>query len=94
MTGEKKIKINVSRKKELKRFCTYNLLFRVLIGRQQIDCLHVAEVDVMTQQKNEQQFAHVFLLLITIQCLVAFEFTTNICQLLIDSLDFGLFTFT
>ena len=33
---------------------TYNLLFRVLVGAEQINGLHVAKVDIMAEQKYEQ----------------------------------------
>lgn len=53
----------------------------------------MAEVDVMTQEKNEQQLAHIFLLLIAVERLVAFEFTSNVRQLLVHALYFRLFAF-
>lgn len=53
----------------------------------------MAEVNVVTQQKYEQQFTDIFLLLITVQCLVTLKFTSNVGQLLVDTLDFGLLAF-
>lgn len=53
----------------------------------------MTEVDVMAKQENEKQLAHVLLLLVTVQRFVAFELAPNVGQLLIDALDFGLFTF-
>ena len=50
---------------------THNLLLGVLVGGQQVDCLDLAEVDVVTEQEYKQQLAHIFLLLVTIQSLVA-----------------------
>ena len=50
---------------------THNLLLGVLVGGQQVDCLDLAEVDVVAEQEYKQQLAHIFLLLVTIQSLVA-----------------------
>lgn len=53
----------------------------------------MAEVNVVTQQKYEQQFTDIFLLLITVQCLVTLKFTSNVSQLLVDTLNLGLLAF-
>lgn len=53
----------------------------------------MAKIDVMPKQKDEQQFAYIFLLLIAVQRFITFEFASNIGQLLVDTLDFSLFTF-
>lgn len=53
----------------------------------------MAKVDVMPQQKDKQQFAHIFLLLISVQRFITFEFASYIGQLLVDALDFSLFAF-
>ena len=42
---------------------THNLFFGVLVGREQVDRLHVAEVDVMSEEEDEEEFADVLLLL-------------------------------
>lgn len=73
---------------------THNLFLRVLIGREQIDGFHVAEIDVVAQQEYKQQFAHIFLLLVSIQSLVTFELVTNVRQLFIDAFDFRFFALT
>lgn len=69
----------------------YNLFFRVFIRRQQIDRLHVSKVDIMTQEEDEQELAHIFLLLIAVQGLVALKLGADVGQLLINPLDFRLF---
>ena len=69
------------------------MFLRVFVGGQQIDRLHVAEIDVMAEQKDEQQLAHVLLLLVAVQRFVPFEFAPNVGQLLVDALDFRLFAF-
>ena len=53
-----------------KVFLTYNLLFCVLVRTEQVDSLHVSEVNVVAEKKDEQQLAHVLLLLVAIQSLV------------------------
>uniref|UniRef100_A0A182XS43 Uncharacterized protein n=1 Tax=Anopheles quadriannulatus TaxID=34691 RepID=A0A182XS43_ANOQN len=70
-----------------------DLFLRVFVGGQQIDRLHVAEIDVMAEQKDEQQLAHVLLLLVAVQRFVPFKFAPNVGQLLVDALDFRLFAF-
>ena len=46
---------------------TYNLFLCVFVGAEQINGLHVTEVNVVAQQENEQQFADIFLLLVAVQ---------------------------
>lgn len=46
---------------------TNNLLFGVFVRCEQVNGLHMTEINIMTQQKYEQQFADVLLLLVTIQ---------------------------
>ena len=53
----------------------------------------MTEVNVVTQQEDEQQFADILFLLITVQRFVAFEFISNVRQFFIDPFDFGLLTF-
>ena len=53
----------------------------------------MTEIDVMAQQEDEQQLAHILLLLVTIQGFVALEFVSNVGQFLVDPLYFGLFAF-
>lgn len=53
----------------------------------------MAEVDVVAEEEDEQQLANIFLLLIAVECLVAFELTSNIRQLLVHALHFRLFAF-
>lgn len=72
---------------------THNLFLRVFVGGQQIDGLHVAKVNVMSEQEDEQQLAHVLLLLVAIQRFVALEFTANVGQLFVDSLYLRLLAF-
>jgi len=50
---------------------TYNLFFCVFVWAEQVDGFHVAEVNVVAEQKDKQQFADIFLLLVSIQSLVA-----------------------
>ena len=45
----------------------------VLVRRQQVDGLDVAEVDVVAEQEDEEELAHVLLLLVAVQRLVALE---------------------
>lgn len=69
---------------------THNLFLRVFVGGEQVDGLHMAKVNVMSEQEDEEQLAHVLLLLVAVQRLVALEFAPDIGQLLIDPLDLGL----
>ena len=64
---------------------TYNLLLCVLVGRQEIDSLHVAKVNVVTKKEDEKQLADVLFLLVPIEGLVALELGPNIGQFLVDS---------
>ena len=45
----------------------------VLVRREQVDGLDVAEVDVVAEQEDEEELAHVLLLLVAVQRLVALE---------------------
>jgi hypothetical protein len=54
----------------------------------------MAEVDVMTQEEDEQQLADVLLLLISIQRLISLEFTPDIGQLLVDPFNLRFLAFT
>jgi hypothetical protein len=53
-------------KQKQQKTTTYNLFLCVFVGAEQINGLHVAKVDVMTQQENKEQFAHILLLLVAI----------------------------
>ena len=52
---------------------TYDLLLSVLVGGEQVDGLHLAEVDVVAEEEDEEQLAHILLLLITIKGLVSLQ---------------------
>ena len=52
---------------------TYNLFLCVLVGGQQVDCLDLTEVNIVTQQEDEQELADIFLLLVAIQCFIALK---------------------
>lgn len=73
---------------------TYNLLLSVLVGAEQVHSLHMAEVDVMAQEKDEEQLTHVLLLTVSIQSLVSFKLGADVGQLFIDALDLSLLAFT
>lgn len=73
---------------------TYNLLFCIFVGTQQIDGLHVSEVNVMAKQEDKEQLADIFLLAVAIESFVPFEFGANVGQLFIDPLDLGFLAFT
>ena len=45
---------------------TYNLFLCVLVGAEEVDGLHVSKVDIMAQQKDEEQLAHVLLFTVAI----------------------------
>ena len=51
----------------------YDLFLGVLVRREQVDGLDVAEVDVVAEQEDEEELAHVLLLLVAVQRLVALE---------------------
>ena len=53
---------------------TYNLFLCVLVGGQQVDCLDLAEVNIVTKQEDEQELANIFLLLVTVQCLISLKY--------------------
>lgn len=73
---------------------TYNLFLCVFVGTQKVDCLHVTKVDVMAEQEDEEQLAHILLLTVAIQSLVPFKFGANVGQLFIDPFDLGFFALT
>lgn len=50
---------------------THDLLLGVSVGAEQVHGLHVPEVDVVAQQEDEEQLAHILLLAVAIQGLVA-----------------------
>lgn len=52
---------------------TYYLLLCVLIGAEQVHGLHVAEINVVAQQEDEEQLAHVLLLAVAVQGLVSWS---------------------
>lgn len=67
---------------------THDLLLRVFVAGEQIHCLHMAKVYVMSEQEDEEQLAHVLLLLVAVQGLVPLEFAADVGQLFVDPLDF------
>lgn len=73
---------------------SYDLFLGVLVGAEQVDGLHVSEVDVVAQQENEEQLADVLLLAVAVQRLVALELGADVGQLLVDPLDLRLLAFT
>ena len=68
----------------------YDLFLRVLVRREQVDGLDVAEVDVVAEQEDEEELAHVLLLLVSVERLVALELAPDVGELLVDPLDLGL----
>lgn len=72
---------------------TYNLFLCVLVGAEQVHSLHVAKVNVMAQQEDEEQLTHILLLAVSIQSLISFKLRANVGQLLVDALDLSLLTF-
>lgn len=48
----------------------YYLLLGVLIGAQEVDSLHVSEINIVAQKEDEQQLADVLLFTVAIECLV------------------------
>lgn len=50
---------------------TYDLLFSVLVGAEKVDSLHVSKVDVMSQEEDKEQLAHVLLFTVAIQSFVS-----------------------
>ena len=54
---------------------TYNLFLCVLVRGQQVDCLDLTEVNIVTKQEDEQELANIFLLLVTIQCFISLKYT-------------------
>lgn len=73
---------------------TYDLLLRVFIGAEQVDRLHVAKVDIVAEKEDEEQLADVLLLTVTIQSFISFKLGADVRQLLVNTLDFSLFTLT
>ena len=73
---------------------TYNLFLCVLVGAQQVDCLHVSKVDVMAEQEDEEQLADVLLLAVAIQGLVPFKLGADVGQLFVDPFDLSLLALT
>lgn len=49
------------------------------------------EIDVMAQQKDEEQLADILLLAVAIQSFVPLELGADIGQLLVDALDLSFF---
>lgn len=62
-----------------------NLLLRVLGRRDEIHSLEMAEIHIISLNVDIEQFANIFLLLVTIQ-IPSLELLPNIRQLLIDAL--------
>ena len=54
----------------------------------------MAKVNVMAQQEDKEQLANVFLFLVAIKSLVAFEFGSNVGQFFVDALHFIFFALT
>ena len=52
---------------------TYNLFLCVLVRGQEVDCLYLTKVNVVTEEEDEEELAHIFLLLISIECLVSLQ---------------------
>ena len=53
----------------------------------------MAEVDVVAEQEDKEEFAHIFLLLVAIESFVSLEFGPNVGQFFVDSFHFRFFTF-
>lgn len=45
---------------------TYNLFLCVLVGAEEVDGLHVSEVDIMAQEKDEKQLADILFFTVAI----------------------------
>ena len=69
------------------------MFLSVLVGCEQVYCFHMTKINIMAQQENEEQLAHIFLLLISIQGLVTFKLPTYICQLFVYSFNLSFFAF-
>jgi len=63
----------------------YNLLLAVLRTRDEVDCLHVTDVDLVPKNVCEDDLGDIFLLLIAIQVAV-FEPLPDVCHLLVNPL--------
>ena len=81
----------IATSQSIKIALTHYLLLSVLITGQQVNRFHVPEVDVVAEEKDEQQLAHVLLLLVTIERLFTLELGANVRQLLVDTLQLRLF---
>lgn len=53
----------------------------------------MSEIDIVSEQKYEQQFANIFLFLVSVEGFIAFEFTADVGEFLIDTFDLGFFAF-
>eukprot|EP00756_Hemistasia_phaeocysticola_P040517 Hpha_TRINITY_DN16867_c2_g1::TRINITY_DN16867_c2_g1_i3::g.149171::m.149171 len=67
-----------------------DMLLGVLVSRQQLNALHVPEIDLVAQHEDVQQLANVFLLVVPLQCLLLLELLSNVVKFLVDSLLFRL----
>ena len=54
----------------------------------------MSKVNVMAQQKNEEQLADILLLAVPIQSFVPFKLGTNVGQLLVDSFNLSFLALT
>lgn len=72
---------------------THNLFLGILVRREQINGFHMPEINIMSQEKNEQQLTHIFFLLITVKRFISFKFTSNVGQFFIDTFHFSFFAF-
>lgn len=45
---------------------TYNLFLCVFVWTEEVDSLHVSEVDIMAQKKDEEKFADILFFTVTI----------------------------
>ena len=50
---------------------THDLFFGIFVGGEEIDGFHVAEIDVVAEEEDEEKFADIFLLLVAVQRLVS-----------------------
>eukprot|EP00053_Salpingoeca_punica_P018318 m.179257 g.179257 ORF g.179257 m.179257 type:complete len:985 (-) comp17405_c2_seq2:11-2965(-) len=67
-----------------------HLLLAVLERGHEVDGLEVAKLDLMAQQKDEEQLADVLLLLVAVERLLVAELGADVGQLLVDALVLGL----
>lgn len=54
----------------------------------------MSKINVMAEKEYEKQFTDILLLLVSVECFVAFEFASNVRKFFVDALDFCFFTFT